>query len=1030
MEALAAIGLASNILQFIEFGVTLVSESYEIHQSISGTTKEFDDLEHMCEYVGRLGADLEKAPPLRDNSVRSSIRAEDDLLQLARKCQKTTEALHSDLKTLHLDGHHRGKGASFRRALKVSLGRSRIKTLEKDVEKCRIDLMQCLMVISSHKQSTIVCQLEELRTANLNLVQDHSTSLHDITALVQNINQQAAVIQGTQEDNEILLESLRQQLAALNAKFDRRWMLEHSIVESLHYDTLHVRHDSIPEAHIKTFHWILERRARNKRGVVYPRSTFLTWLTKGDGLYWISGKPGSGKSTLMKFIAGHAKTQDTLGKWAGSAECTIAAYYFWSAGTSLQKTIEGLLRSLLFDIFTQKPQLMQIAVPDLWYAHSGSISTRQHDPQTVQPQRHWSVSNMTAALQRLASDTSVDQRFCIFIDGLDEYHGDHLDVIKVVKSLAEGRNFKLCVSSRPWNVFEDSLGGELVKKLYVHDLTAHDIQEYTSSTLGEDSNWKAGSLSDPRYQSLIDTITSRAQGVFLWVLLVVRSILEGVSDGDSIYLLEQRLERIPRDLEPFFRQILSSVSSLYYRQMALYFRVALEAMQPLTLMHYYYLDQCFESHQSVFDALIKPMDNYDIFTRHSTMRRRINARCKGLLEIHLVPSETRPYLSHQVTFLHRTVRDYLRTDEMTKYLENILDDYPANTTMLTAYIGLLKALPTSGKVGTLFQEALVYAHRAEKEAPEKAIICVEELYDIIPEREFLPSDSVQMARDVVGNGLCEFVAECIKARLSGFQDVKELIRYALESSRSMNLGQADMTDMIRLLLSKATQFPCIDTQTWVDHVYHLSRILDWTKSNLDFVKRQKQILDLVLPWVQSVNEGEYCGNVAWGYLLVSVGAYDWLTTPKALIDAHVELSLAVFAHGADPNAYYHSRTASYHIRTHNSTVFGAVYGIVQDQSPALEADKSLVSPRKAVRWRVSSEILAKLIEAMVKAGADLGGEVALDEKKLQKIFPRLTASHLIATIRHQKQLQAQRNTFAIGQPMEWVKWAASWVWRR
>ncbi|KAK8131924.1 hypothetical protein PG999_000097 [Apiospora kogelbergensis] len=989
MEALAAIGLASNILQFIEFSVTLVSESNEIRQSISGTTKEFDDLENMCEYVGRLSADLEKASPLHNSSARCSIRAEYDLIQLARKCQKTTNALHSDLKALHLGGHHRGKGASFRRALKVTLGRSRIKTLEKDVERCRVDLMQCLMVI---------------------------TSLQEITALAQNINLQAAMIQDTQKDNEVLLESLRHQLALINAKSDRRWMLEHSIVETLHYDALYVRHDSIPDAHVKTFHWILERRARNKRGAVQPRSTFLTWLTKGDGLYWISGKPGSGKSTLMKFIAGHAQTRDALGKWAGSADCTVAAYYFWSAGTSLQKTIEGLLRSLLFDIFTQKPQLMQIAVPDLWYAQNGSLSARQHDPQSFQVQRHWSVSKMTAALRRLASDTSVNHRFCIFIDGLDEYHGEHLDVIQVVKSLAEGRNFKLCVSSRPWNVFEDSLGGELVKKLYVHDLTAHDIQEYTSSTLGEDSNWKAGSLIDPRYQSLINTITSRAHGVFLWVLLVVRSILEGVRDGDSIYLLEQRLERIPRDLEPFFRQILSSVSSLYYRQMALYFRVALEAMQPLTLMHYYYLDQCFESRQSVFDAPVRPIDNHDIFVRHSTMRRRINARCKGLLEIHLIPSETRPYLAHQVTFLHRTVRDYLRTDEMTMYLENILGDYPVNTTMLTAFIGMLRALPTSGKVGTLFQEALVYAHRAEKEDPENAMISVEELHEIISERAFLPSESTQMARDAVGNGLCDFVAECINARLSGFQDVTKLIGYALESSRSMNQGQADMTAMIRLLLTKATHTACIDTQTWVDHIYHLSRILEWTKSNLDFVKRQKRILDLVLPWVEEV-DGKYDENVAWGHLLVAVGAYDWVATPKAVIDAHVELSLAVFAHGADPDACYHY-----------STVFSAVCNLVRHRSPGIEAEnRGWVPPQKRARWRITSEILAKLIEAMVKAGADLDG---LDEKELQSVFPRPTASHLIATIRHGKQSQARRETSTTEQPMGWVKWAASWVWRR
>lgn len=43
---------------------------------------------------------------------------------------------------------------------------------------------------------------------------------------------------------------------------------------------------------------------------------FVAWLEEGDGLYWIAGKAGSGKSTLMKYIASHPST----GNGAGIAE--------------------------------------------------------------------------------------------------------------------------------------------------------------------------------------------------------------------------------------------------------------------------------------------------------------------------------------------------------------------------------------------------------------------------------------------------------------------------------------------------------------------------------------------------------------------------------------------------------------------------------------------------------------------------------------------------------------------------------------
>ncbi len=37
-----------------------------------------------------------------------------------------------------------------------------------------------------------------------------------------------------------------------------------------------------------------------------------TWLRSGNNVFHISGKAGSGKSTLMKFLANHKRIQDEL----------------------------------------------------------------------------------------------------------------------------------------------------------------------------------------------------------------------------------------------------------------------------------------------------------------------------------------------------------------------------------------------------------------------------------------------------------------------------------------------------------------------------------------------------------------------------------------------------------------------------------------------------------------------------------------------------------------------------------------------
>jgi len=45
---------------------------------------------------------------------------------------------------------------------------------------------------------------------------------------------------------------------------------------------------------------------------------FLGWLSSPDGgIFHIAGKPGSGKSTLMKFLFDHERTREELTNWAG-----------------------------------------------------------------------------------------------------------------------------------------------------------------------------------------------------------------------------------------------------------------------------------------------------------------------------------------------------------------------------------------------------------------------------------------------------------------------------------------------------------------------------------------------------------------------------------------------------------------------------------------------------------------------------------------------------------------------------------------
>jgi hypothetical protein len=61
--------------------------------------------------------------------------------------------------------------------------------------------------------------------------------------------------------------------------------------------------------------------------------------------------------------------------------------------------------------------------------------------------------------------------------------------------------------------------------------------------------------------ALIKDIVNGAEGVFLWVYLVVRSVTRGIAEGDDIAFLRQRVQSFPSDLDEFFRTILVRVDT-------------------------------------------------------------------------------------------------------------------------------------------------------------------------------------------------------------------------------------------------------------------------------------------------------------------------------------------------------------------------------------------------------------------------------------------------------------------------------------
>ena len=476
------------------------------------------------------------------------------------------------------------------------------------------------------------------------------------------------------------------------------------ILESLQYERMTARCERIVEAHAKTFEWIYEESTLSQHGELQHH--FLRWLETGDGLFWVSGKAGSGKSTLMKFITEHPKTRQALSQWASDQHLITASFYFWHAGTGFQKSQEGLLQSLLYEIFSQCPELIPDVLPERWKLCKPSNPTNGH----------WSRAELIKTFAKLSNQPIMLKHACFFIDGLDEYDGDYTELIRLLRSFSRPNNMKICASSRPLNVFKRAFGTGSHTMLRLEDLTRHDITLYVRETLERNNLFnQLRRRENAHCVDLVNEVVSRAQGVFLWVFLVVRSLLTGLTNADRITDLRRRLRLLPSDLESYFAHMLASIDTFYEQQTAQTLQIALHALEPQTIMTYVMLDELYEDPRFALDLSIREWQSNEIRSRTESMELRINARGMGLLEV--VRSKDSDGLGgDEVDFLHRTVRDFFRLEAPEDWIARRLpprfnpDQLLYNATLAQVKIMSVDQGQGPGKLVGLVDNIMLYAH--------------------------------------------------------------------------------------------------------------------------------------------------------------------------------------------------------------------------------------------------------------------------------------------------------------------------------
>lgn len=393
--------------------------------------------------------------------------------------------------------------------------------------------------------------------------------------------------------------------------------------------------------------------------------SFSNWLRSTDTFYWISGKPGSGKSTLVKFILNHPDTKAFLEVW--NPGTLIVSHFFWRPGTSLQQNIKGLLFSLLY-------QLLQNSAMAL-----GSVLSSVPDSNTKNTDTDWSTAELESLCLQVSS--AYDRPLCIFIDGLDEV--DPVDgvvaLLGFIDKLSQSSSTKICLSSRPEPLLQRRLS--IYPRLQLQDLNRGDLELYARDNVRFPDDHTA-----EHYEDSISSLIYRAEGVFLWLVLATKSINKGWEYGDTTAIFQQRIDRLPGDLISLYKDMWNRACEddpLVYRQTAaLYFKLLLAYRNfeylPLDLELFTLMLASTSTADEILqagDEAVELLPEDVMLQRCKEVARKVDVYCFGLIELHEFDNdpisavgmygnnydELIPFTgwSRVLRFIHRTAHDFL-----------------------------------------------------------------------------------------------------------------------------------------------------------------------------------------------------------------------------------------------------------------------------------------------------------------------------------------------------------------------------------
>ncbi|GAB7332648.1 hypothetical protein MBLNU13_g04408t2 [Cladosporium sp. NU13] len=564
MEPASAIGVASAAITFLDFSIDVCKMFSQIIKSDEGITKHNADVaatvkryEEMAEALKTKGASsnsLQLGSEI-SSALEESIAVYTELLALVERLRQAKDVpVIGSLKAVYRSMRSREHVERLQRKAKTSRSAIAQGLLQATWETSTLNHESSAKAFR-HLDKQDIEILAAIRARNSDLLRHLVESRRHFDATVSNLQ---ISIQTGHDDITHKVDNLTQRLLEL-----AKPGLREAFVDSLFFPDFQRRERDLSGPMPKTFEWIFNRNGRSNPALSRHKRwpSFPQWLEDPDSsqVYWLSGRAGSGKSTLMAYVIREDmalnRTEGHLKKWHGAKPLHVLRFFLFRPGHERQAGLEYLLRSLLYQLVISVPLMQDILMAKFLHPGcSARIAT-------------WPVETLKGMLVS-ALDAADDCCFFILIDGVDEFEAfqhlrgrcvDATDLVAFLFDLQEPKHVKLCISSRPELLTTRLRSGFMEAKLA--ELNRDDIRRFVDERIDA-----MNAIPEPgdRYR-LSEEIIDRADGIFLWAAFAVAQMSKACHEGygEDFSELWERLGCMGNDLNDAIAQMLRRINKAH-----------------------------------------------------------------------------------------------------------------------------------------------------------------------------------------------------------------------------------------------------------------------------------------------------------------------------------------------------------------------------------------------------------------------------------------------------------------------------------